>query len=57
MPKIDLNVMLLKQDVNFDEPSNFIEKYRSNKKIEIDTGELDAILYHRKGNKAYPPVG
>lgn len=55
MPKIDLNVMLLKQDVNFDEPSNFIEKYRSNKKIEIDTGELDAILYHRKGNKAYPP--
>ena len=55
MPKIDLNVMLLKQDVNFDEPSSFIEKYHRNKEIEINKGELDAILYHRKGNKDFPP--
>lgn len=50
MKKLRLNVMLLTQDVKFSEPESFIKDYLQEKEISFDTGDVDAILYHTKGN-------
>jgi uncharacterized protein (TIGR04141 family) len=54
MKKLRLNVMLLADDVDFTEPDSFIKDYSSDKEINFDKGDVEAILYHKKGNIDHP---
>jgi len=51
---VQLNVMLLKNDADFSQPESFINEYNKNKVIQFDSGDTEAILYHRKGKMAHP---
>jgi uncharacterized protein (TIGR04141 family) len=55
MKKLRLNLMLLAEDVNFLEPDGFIKDYSLDREIDFDKGEIEAILYHKKGHIDHPP--
>ena len=47
--------MLLVDGVDFATPDSFINEYSADKEIAFDKGDVDAILYHKKGNIDHPP--
>jgi uncharacterized protein (TIGR04141 family) len=50
---IKLNVMLLKQSADFDQPQTFIEEYKESSVLSFNKGTLDAILYKRIGSRKH----
>ncbi len=57
MKKLELNVILLKEDAIFNEPSSFIQEYNKSNEIPIDgddRGDVDAIFYHKNRDADHP---